>query len=144
MLEQCQDCESWIYLKSARSLESFDSPPASIDFLDGYLIISREPTSLPLTGFHVGSEPCSEWRVAPMGGMKRDDIMTFKRCPEDKVTFLRHDAMFTSLLSNSSAISQKDIEDENGVTKMLEQSRGPQQDKLTFTEERNKDIVPKD
>ena len=106
MLEECQNCESWIYLKSPRQLEGSDSPPGSIEFLNGYLVISRDPTSLPLTGFHVGSDPCSEWHVAPIGGIRKDDIMTFKRCPEDKFTGLRHDAMFTGLLSNSNAVTQ--------------------------------------
>ena len=68
MLEMCQSCESWIYLKASRHLESLNSGSRSFDFMDGKLIISKEPVTLPLTGFHVGSQPCLNWRYEPETG----------------------------------------------------------------------------
>ena len=64
----CQSCESWIYRKGSRHLANLNPGDKSVDFMDGKLIISKEPMSLPLTGFHVGSTPCLIERYEPERG----------------------------------------------------------------------------
>ena len=75
--------------------------------MDGKLIISKEPMSLPLTGFHVGSTPCLIWRHEPERGWNYVIVNTKLRCPAIPPSNKRNATSYTPLLDEENEFTQR-------------------------------------
>ena len=87
--------------------------------MNSELVISKEPTSLPLTGFHVGSTPCKLWRHQPDWGNTKIHMNTELQCPVDEASMKRNDTTYTQLLNERNEFTSQSIEDENGVSELF-------------------------